>query len=465
MEADDEDRKRWKESMTSDQNIGQYKVERVIAFGGFGCVRECINIKTSSAKPVAVKTFARGRLQQKDTKGLDRELAVLKRAKHPNIIQFHEVVDDAKFTHVVMEYARGGDLYTQIKRHGAVGEPEASRIFMQLIQAIEYLHKTLKVCHRDIKLENLLFTDLRTRNLKLIDFNLSSFFKGERCIVDTARGTPSYAAPEVIRCMEAAGLYSELQPEHIPLQNPKKEGKILENTENNEIPKPTTITTTKGSTPATTTTITATITTTAAPNPSTRTNCCTLTTHPPTPPTPNPTLTPSQILGSEVPNGNGYTSPKRTERKSTENPRIKSQNSTSPHAYDACLADIWSCGVVLFIMVYGYMPFYEQSVKELCVLIKRGLPRPLPGPASLAVRDLILRILEPQPEKRMLIAEMRNHLWLRSRFQPESPEKLPEAKTISRQELMSIKLDGVESSPIMKRLQLCIHKSVNILRL
>eukprot|EP00471_Norrisiella_sphaerica_P009569 CAMPEP_0184493744 /NCGR_PEP_ID=MMETSP0113_2-20130426/26829_1 /TAXON_ID=91329 /ORGANISM="Norrisiella sphaerica, Strain BC52" /LENGTH=252 /DNA_ID=CAMNT_0026879135 /DNA_START=194 /DNA_END=949 /DNA_ORIENTATION=+ len=215
--------KKWKESLTSDDTIGKYKVERLLAFGGFGCVRLCTSPEKTK---VAVKTFILGRMRKRDESNMLREVEVLRRADHPNIIKMSEMVEDGQCVHLVIEYARGGDLFAQIKRHGAVGEPEASRIFMQIILAIEYLHFSLKVCHRDIKLENLLFTDLRTRNIKLIDFNLSSTFKGSKCMVNTARGTPAYSAPEVIRCMESAGL-SEDTPLVLEMETPSREPSSL----------------------------------------------------------------------------------------------------------------------------------------------------------------------------------------------------------------------------------------------
>ena len=73
-----------------------------------------------------------------------------------------------------MEYATGGDLYSQIGRNGPLFEGEACRLFAQLILALEYCHSVLLTCHGDVKLENMLFDNIRTRNVKLADFGLAS---------------------------------------------------------------------------------------------------------------------------------------------------------------------------------------------------------------------------------------------------------------------------------------------------
>mmetsp|Transcript_17840 Transcript_17840/g.36017 ORF Transcript_17840/g.36017 Transcript_17840/m.36017 type:complete len:557 (+) Transcript_17840:383-2053(+) len=380
MNADENERK-WKESLTSDDTIGSYKVDSLIAFGGFGCVRLCTRTGKKKER-VAVKTFILERMRSNDDENMKRELSVLMRSNHPNIIQLYEVIEDAQCVHLVLEFASGGDLFTQIKRHGAVGEPEASRIFSQLINALDYLHFTLKVCHRDIKLENLLFTDLRTRNIKIIDFNLSSAFKGTECMVDTARGTPQYAAPEVVRCMQARG---------VTQQNLVVET-LRENSEQPMPPKKAAQPHNHTQKKMTTTTSTSTSTTTATATVSSM------------------TTTKTQKMSIEV------------EVEGKDRGAIGQEGSLW---YDACKSDLWACGVVLFVLVYGYLPFFEQSLNELFTQVLRGLPTSLPPPASKAVRSLILRLLDNNTKTRISIPEIRKHPWIASRFNPPTPVQLP----------------------------------------
>lgn len=74
---------------------------------------------------------------------------------------------------------------------GRLNERAAGRIFIQLMNAVEYLHR-LGIAHRDLKPENILL-DV-DYNVKLIDFGLSNFaVKGE--YLHTACGSPCYAPP------------------------------------------------------------------------------------------------------------------------------------------------------------------------------------------------------------------------------------------------------------------------------
>ena len=94
-----------------------------------------------------------------------------------------------------MECAERGDLAKYIKSKGKLTEPEACRIFQQLILGLEYLHKA-GFAHRDIKPSNILLDE--EKNVKITDFGLGneySYAKGAR--LHTACGSPSYAAPEV----------------------------------------------------------------------------------------------------------------------------------------------------------------------------------------------------------------------------------------------------------------------------
>jgi len=90
--------------------------------------------------------------------------------------------------------ATGGELFNYIVAKQRLDEKEACRFFQQIISGVEYIHK-LGIMHRDLKPENLLLDS--NNQIKLIDFGLSNTYKrGE--FLNTACGSPCYAAPEVI---------------------------------------------------------------------------------------------------------------------------------------------------------------------------------------------------------------------------------------------------------------------------
>lgn len=93
-----------------------------------------------------------------------------------------------------MEYASGGELFDYIVSKSRLDELEACRFFQQIISGVEYIHK-LGVVHRDLKPENLLLDS--NKNIKIVDFGLSNTHRpGE--LLQTACGSPCYAAPEMI---------------------------------------------------------------------------------------------------------------------------------------------------------------------------------------------------------------------------------------------------------------------------
>ncbi|CAM9301152.1 unnamed protein product, partial [Chrysoparadoxa australica] len=84
-----------------------------------------------------------------------------------------------------------------IVRHQRLHEPQACYLFEQLLDGVEYLHKN-DVTHRDLKPENLLLQSSKGGwRLKIIDFGLSNTHEGGR-LLETACGSPCYAAPEMI---------------------------------------------------------------------------------------------------------------------------------------------------------------------------------------------------------------------------------------------------------------------------
>ena len=144
---------------------------------------------------VAVKCIDKAKLTEgNDRRRVGREIRVLARLRHDNVIRLFDVADTASHIFVIMEYAEGGSLLDYVRASKRLGEPESCRLFRQALAGIGYCHER-GIVHRDIKLENLLLD--RSRNLKIVDFGLSAILiPGKRLKVHC--GSPSYAAPEII---------------------------------------------------------------------------------------------------------------------------------------------------------------------------------------------------------------------------------------------------------------------------
>jgi len=128
---------------------------------------------------------------------LEREIDIMKKLQHPNIIQLMEVIDTPDTLFLVLEYASGGELFDAIVNKGSYSEVDAAKIIKQILEAILYVHNH-GIAHRDLKPENLLLikNDTGEEIIKIADFGLSKDFGEEQ--LQTSCGTPDYVAPEVL---------------------------------------------------------------------------------------------------------------------------------------------------------------------------------------------------------------------------------------------------------------------------
>lgn len=85
--------------------------------------------------------------------------------KHENILRLYQVMQTEKYLMLVTEFCAGGEIFDHLVAHGRMTEPAARGYFIQITNAIEYLHLA-GIVHRDLKAENLLLSrDLK--NVKI----------------------------------------------------------------------------------------------------------------------------------------------------------------------------------------------------------------------------------------------------------------------------------------------------------
>lgn len=162
-----------------------------------------------TGEKVAVKILEKSRIKdKKDIERISREIKILKKVRHPNIIQLYEIIETESELFLIMEYCQNGELFDYIVSHQRLHEKAAVRMYQQLVSGIEYIHKS-GICHRDLKPENLLLDFDKT--LKIVDFGLSNMYTaGSNEQLKTACGSPCYAAPEMIAGKKYLGLKSDI---------------------------------------------------------------------------------------------------------------------------------------------------------------------------------------------------------------------------------------------------------------
>jgi calcium/calmodulin-dependent protein kinase I len=159
-------------------------------------VREGRN-RTTGEK-VAVKFIEKKFVDQEELKLLQREIDIMARVQHTNVLRLFEIFDTDQKLSLVMELVNGGELFYKIVDKGSYSELEARDIVRQLVEGVDYLHNQ-GIAHRDLKPENLLCSETEHGMvIKIADFGLSKAFSGESAL-ETSCGTPDYAAPEVLR--------------------------------------------------------------------------------------------------------------------------------------------------------------------------------------------------------------------------------------------------------------------------
>ena len=166
---------------------------KLIGYGSFGKVFLAIN--TINKKYYAIKHIEKKSIY-KALHSLDTiytEIKIQSIIRHPNIVNILFVNETDKHFDLVLEYASKGNLFFYIQKNRYLSESKSFQFFIQIVNAIYFLHKNNYI-HRDIKPENILLFD--NNIVKLCDFGWC--VKLENKPRTTYCGTTEYMAPEMI---------------------------------------------------------------------------------------------------------------------------------------------------------------------------------------------------------------------------------------------------------------------------
>lgn len=175
----------------------KYTYGKHLGSGAFGIVREATKKSEKDGQIYAIKTVWKSSIP--DPEFLRKEIEILLSLEHKHIIKCYEVYEDITCVHFVFELIAGGELFDFIinSAKGRLDEKVAMEVFVQMIDAIHYMHSEGFV-HRDIKPENFLIsTNEGKYDIKLIDFGFATDFKEGEGLVSKV-GSINYIAPEML---------------------------------------------------------------------------------------------------------------------------------------------------------------------------------------------------------------------------------------------------------------------------
>lgn len=199
--------------------INNYIILESLGTGGYAEVKLCK--EKQSGKLYAMKFISRD-VMKKDKLGkqsklddIKREIAIMKKLNHPNVLRLYEVMDDPKMNKLflVLEYMKHGDMLSFQKKKHPQGMLENLRdrdlhsVFLQVILGLAYLHEQ-KIVHGDIKPQNLLVGEKDV--VKIADFGISQSLYGSKQKITDVAGTPAFMSPEMCSGEEYSGQLADV---------------------------------------------------------------------------------------------------------------------------------------------------------------------------------------------------------------------------------------------------------------
>lgn len=182
--------------------IPGYRVQRELGRGGIGVVYKAIEERTGQQVAIKVLLPRKGSKESSFVR-FEREIGVLMKLQHPNIVRClrRGRIDSAIW--MVMEYCAAGDLRNLLRNSGgALEPPKALPLALEMLDGLAHAHEAGLV-HRDIKPENLLLSkEFDGIRLKIADFGLAKSFVNSGLsgftLTGDVQGTFHFMPPEQV---------------------------------------------------------------------------------------------------------------------------------------------------------------------------------------------------------------------------------------------------------------------------
>ncbi|XP_029458654.1 serine/threonine-protein kinase Nek5 isoform X2 [Rhinatrema bivittatum] len=175
--------------------MDNYDIIKMIGEGAFG--KAFLAKRKSDDNQCVIKEINLTKMPSKEKEASRKEVTLLAKMKHPNIVTFYTSFEEKNKLCIVMEYCDGGDLMRRInlQRGLLFDEDQILGWFVQISLGLKHIHDR-KVLHRDIKAQNI-FLSSNGMLAKLGDFGIARVLNNTMELARTCVGTPYYLSPEI----------------------------------------------------------------------------------------------------------------------------------------------------------------------------------------------------------------------------------------------------------------------------
>ena len=178
--------------------ITDFTIVKELGSGSFGRVYLVTHKKTKANYAIkAIDKRNKANIEEKPY--FRREVEVMYKIHHPNVIKLYSHFEDNNFCYFIMEYIAKGNMFGLIPtdKKKRISTQLVANLIKDIISAVYFLHNmSPPIIHRDIKPENVLLAD--NFIAKLTDFGWSNYIQEDEKRT-TVCGTPIYLAPEIIK--------------------------------------------------------------------------------------------------------------------------------------------------------------------------------------------------------------------------------------------------------------------------
>ncbi|NXO61826.1 NEK5 kinase, partial [Phainopepla nitens] len=175
--------------------MDKYELIKQIGEGSFGKI--FLAKGKVDNEPCVIKEINLTKMPVKEKEASEKEVILLAKMKHANIVTFYASLQEKNKLYIVMEYCDGGDLMKRINmQHGVLfDEDQILSWFVQISLGLKHIHDK-KILHRDVKAQNV-FLSNNGKVAKLGDFGIARQLNSTTEFAHTCVGTPYYLSPEI----------------------------------------------------------------------------------------------------------------------------------------------------------------------------------------------------------------------------------------------------------------------------